>query len=128
MSYISNNAWLAMLAPTFVFSAILTTVFSFKKEKGNNTTKIFNVLLKSNLLGLLDVMIIIILVNNFGINNWIPRLLARIFLSLNSVFITFIGLYSMSILHMELRKNKNFYDKAYKKQINFYKARIIVVI
>lgn len=117
MSYISNNAWLAMLAPTFVFSVILTTVFSFKKEKGNNTTKIFNVLLKSNLLGLLDVMIIILLVNNFGINNWIPRLLARIFLSLNSVFITFIGLYSMSILHIELKKNKNYYNKAYKRHI-----------
>ena len=117
MQMFTAEAWIAMLIPAVVLSVTLTVVFNIKSEKTSETTKIFNILLHSNMYSMLVLVIAMLMVNNFKITNWIPQLLVRLFLVGNDLFMAFVGIYLMSLFHLQLKRNKNFFDKAYRKHL-----------
>ena len=106
MQMFTAEAWIAMLIPAVVLSITLTVVFNIKSEKTSETTKIFNILLHSNMYSMLVLVIAMLMVNNFKITNWIPQLLVRLFLVGNDLFMAFVGIYLMSLFHLQLKRNK----------------------
>ncbi len=116
--YLSPSHYIAIYIPILILSLGLYTTFNIKKTKDTEVVKVYNTLLRISFISTLIISIVMLLVDNFKITNFIPQILMRLYNASTIVYIVYVSLYISALLHLgESFRNKIFFDLKYKKHM-----------
>ena len=123
-----NNIGVILIAVSLVYSISLNFLYFSKEHVNNYETKIFNILVRINLIGLILEFLCILSLGLIGQNNLITIIINKIFLMCIAMFMTLWGIYALYVTILDGNKQESKQKKYNIGKTIFLSAYIIAVI
>lgn len=117
-----NNIGVILIAVSLVYSISLNFLYFSKEHVNNYETKIFSILVKINLIGLILELLCILSLGFIGSNNILTIIINKIFLISIATFMTLWGIYALYVTILDGKKKEN-----KQKKYNIGKTTFLVI-